>query len=388
MHGSGCYGRGGLSLTANQDETCKQSSPSGGPLAGLRVLEFLSIGPGPHCAMLLSDLGAEVVRIQRPAGNGWPNPIVDRGRQTITIDFRTTDGRDACIEAAEKADVLIEGFRPGVMERRGLGPEVLMARNPRLIYGRLTGWGQQGVLSHAAGHDINYTALTGALAAMGRPREPPRPPLNLVGDFGGGSLFLAFGILAALWERSKSGCGQIVDAAIVDGVLSLMSTLIGVAATGSLSLERERSLLGGAAPFYRCYECKDGRHISVGAIEPRFYAELLELCEAPAALFTAQYDERRWPELNEALEKIFATRTRNEWCSLLEGTDSCFAPVLVAGEASRHEHLRSRGAFVKIDDIEHQLPAPRFSRTPGSIAQSGDGKDALERWGVLLKNLS
>jgi alpha-methylacyl-CoA racemase len=388
MHRSGCSERGGLFLTANQDETCKQSSPSGGPLAGLRVLEFLSIGPGPHCAMLLSDLGAEVVRIQRPAGNGWPNPIVDRGRQTITIDFRTTDGRDACIEAAEKADVLIEGFRPGVMERRGLGPEVLMARNPRLIYGRLTGWGQQGVLSRAAGHDINYTALTGALAAMGRPSEPPRPPLNLVGDFGGGSLFLAFGILAALWERSKSGRGQIVDAAIVDGVLSLMSTLIGVAATGSLSLERERSLLGGAAPFYRCYECKDGRHISVGAIEPRFYAELLELCEAPAALFAAQYDERRWPELNEALEKIFATRTRNEWCSLLEGTDSCFAPVLVAGEVSRHEHLRSRGAFVKIGDIEHQLPAPRFSRTPGSIAQNGDGKDALERWGVSLKNLS
>lgn len=388
MHRSGCLERGGLFLTANQDETCKQSSPSGGPLAGLRVLEFLSIGPGPHCAMLLSDLGAEVVRIQRPAGNGWPNPIVDRGRQTLTIDFRTTDGRDVCIEAAEKADVLIEGFRPGVMERRGLGPEVLMARNPRLIYGRLTGWGQQGVLSHAAGHDINYTALTGALAAMGRPTEPPRPPLNLVGDFGGGSLFLAFGILAALWERSKSGCGQIVDAAIVDGVLSLMSTLIGVAATGSLSLERERSLLGGAAPFYRCYECKDGRHISVGAIEPRFYAKLLELCEAPAALFTAQYDERGWPELNEALEKTFAMRTRNEWCSLLEGTDACFAPVLTAGEAPQHEHLRSRGAFVKIGDIEHQLPAPRFSRTPGSIAQNGDGKVALERWGVSLKNLS
>jgi len=375
-------------LTADQDGTCKQSSRASGPLAGVRVLEFLSIGPGPHCAMLLSDLGAEVVRIQRPGGNGWPNPIVDRGRQTITIDFRTADGRDACIEAGEKADVLIEGFRPGVMERRGLGPEVLMVRNPRLIYGRLTGWGQQGTLSHTVGHDINYVALTGALAAMGRPGEPPRPPLILVGDFGGGSLFLAFGILAALWERSKSGCGQIVDAAIVDGVLSLMSTLIGGAASGALSLERERSLLGGAAPFYRCYECKDGRHVSVGAIEPRFYAKLLELCQAPAAFFTAQYDERCWPELNEALEKIFATRTRDEWCALLEGTDACFAPVLTAGEALQHAHLRSRGAFVKIGDIEHQLPAPRFSRTSGSIAQSGDGKDALERWGVSLKNLS
>jgi alpha-methylacyl-CoA racemase len=338
--------------------------------------------------MLFSDLGADVVRIQRPGGNGWPNPIVDRGRQTLTIDFRTSEGRDVCIAASEKADVLIEGFRPGVMERHGLGPEVLMARNPRLIYGRLTGWGQQGALSHAAGHDINYVALTGALAAMGRPGEPPRPPLNLVGDFGGGSLFLAFGILAALWERNKSERGQVVDAAIVDGVLSLMSTLVGVVAGGTLSLERERSMLGGAAPFYRCYECKDGRHVSVGAIEPRFYARLLALCEAPVALMAAQYDEREWPALNEVLEKIFATRDRDEWCSLLEGTDACFAPVLTVAEAPQHEHLRSRGAFVKIGDIEHQLPAPRFSRTPGSIAQSGDGKDALERWGVSLKNLS
>jgi alpha-methylacyl-CoA racemase len=353
-----------------------------GPLACLRVLEFSSIGPGPHCAMLLSDLGAEVVRIDRPGGNGWPNPIVDRGRQALAIDLHTASGRDLGIAAADKADVLIEGFRPGVMERLGLGPQVLMLRNPRLVYGRMTGWGQEGTLATAAGHDINYIALTGALAAMGRPGEPPRPPLNLVGDFGGGSLFLAFGIMAALWERNRSQCGQVVDAAIVDGVASLMSTLVGVAGTGAITLEREHSLLGGAAPFYRCYACKDGLHVAVGAIEPTFYARLVDLTGAPATLVQEQYETERWNEHYAIFAALFATRTREEWCSLLEGTDACFAPVLTTEEALRHEHMKSRAVFTRIGELEHNSPAPRFSRTPGSIGEGGDGKLALQRWGV------
>jgi alpha-methylacyl-CoA racemase len=244
---------------------------SRGPLDGLRVVEFASIGPGPHCAMLLADLGADVQRIDWPGGNGWNNPVVDRGRAALTIDIRTAEGRDRSLLIIDKADVLIEGNRPGVLERLGLGPDTALARNPRLVYGRMTGWGQDGPLARAAGHDINYIALTGALAAIGRPGEPSVPPLNLVGDFGGGSMFLALGILAALWERGTSGEGQVVDAAIVDGVCSLMSMFSGFVSSGTISMDRRLNPLGGAAPFYRCYTCKDGREISVGAIEPHFY---------------------------------------------------------------------------------------------------------------------
>src|SRR4249920_3878913 len=247
-----------------------------GPLSGLRVLEFAGIGPGPHVAMLLANLGAEVLRVQRPGGNGYPNPIVDSGLSCLTMDIRTDEGRARCLEIAEVVDVVIEGNRPGVMERLGLGPEPMMQRNPRLIYGRMTGWGQTGPLAQSAGHDINYIALTGALAAIGRTGEPAQAPLNLVGDFGGGSMFLAFGIAAALWEREKAGKGQVIDASIVDGVASLMTFFAGLVPSGAISLARDKNLLGGAAPFYRCYVCADGKEISVGAIEPKFYTELLD----------------------------------------------------------------------------------------------------------------
>ena len=356
-----------------------RSGGRGGPLAGLRVLEFSSIGPGPHCAMLLADLGAEVLRIDREGGNGWPNPIVDRGRSTVVVDIRSDDGRAYCLQAADKADVLIEGFRPGVMERLGLGPEILLARNPRLVYGRVTGWGQEGPLAKTAGHDINYIALTGALAAMGKPGEAAVPPLNLVGDFGGGSMFLAFGIMAALWERQTSGQGQVVDAAIVDGVTSLMTMFAGLIPARRISVDRQVNLLGGAAPFYRCYLCKDGKEISVGALEPHFYNLLLERIGAPAALREDQNNPVNWPERNALLTDLFKTRPAAEWQALLEGTDACFAPVLELAEAPHHAHMRARGAYLEAGGVLQAAPAPRFSRTPGAIHPTHDDGDAMLR---------
>jgi alpha-methylacyl-CoA racemase len=352
-----------------------------GPLAGLRVLEFSSIGPGPHCAMLLADLGAEVVRIDRQGGNGWANPIVDRGRSTVVVDIRSDEGREYCLQAADRADVIIEGFRPGVMERLGLGPDVVLARNPRLVYGRMTGWGQEGPLAKSAGHDINYIALTGALAAIGRPGESAVPPLNLVGDFGGGSLFLAFGIVAALWERGRSGKGQVVDAAIVDGVTSLMTMFAGLQPAKRISMERQFNPLGGAAPFYRCYICKDGEEISVGALEPKFYRELLERIEAPASLREAQNDPVNWPQRNALLADLFKTRTSSEWQVLLEGTDACFAPVLRLADAPGHPHMKARDTYIDAQGLLQAAPAPRFSRTPGAIRPArNDGHERLEAW--------
>jgi alpha-methylacyl-CoA racemase len=351
-------------------------------MAGVRVIEFASIGPGPQCAMLLADLGAEVLRIERPGGNGWPNPIVDRGRSILTLDLRTEAGKRTCLAAADKADVLIEGFRPGVMERLGFGPDALLARNPRLVYGRMTGWGQIGPLSQAAGHDINYIALTGALAAIGKTDETAIPPLNLVGDFGGGSMFLAVGILAALLERQQSGKGQVVDAAIVDGVASLMSFFGGLTRRGAISLDRNRNLLGGAAHFYRCYRCADDREIAVGPLEPQFYEELLRKIGAPAELAVDQNDHRLWEQRSEQLAGIFATKTRDEWCALLEGSDACFAPVLTLEESAEHPHLRARGTYVDVDGALQPAPAPRFSRTPGEIVPGLDAAALLQRWGV------
>ena len=356
---------------------------SSGPLSGLRVVEFVGIGPGPHCAMLLSDLGAEVLRIDRPGGNGASNPVMDRGRATLKLDIRTETGVSQALLAADKADVIIEGLRPGVMERLGLGPEVLLQRNPRLIYGRMTGWGQDGPLARAAGHDINYIALTGALAALGNKDEPPPPPLNLVGDFGGGSLYLAFGIMSALWERERSGLGQVVDAAIVDGVASMMAMFHGFAPSDHISVERGQNLVGGAAPFYRCYRCADGEHISVGPLEPHFYSQMLEKIGAPAYLHGNQYDRATWQQDTVALTELFATKTRAEWTDLLEGTDVCFAPVLSMAEAPNHPHMRARGIYTERDGVIHSAPAPRFSRTPGSIAESRDGRDVLAAWGVI-----
>lgn len=346
-----------------------------GPLVGLRVLEFAGIGPGPHCTMQLADMGAEVLRIEREGGNGWPNPVADRGRSVLALDIRSEAGRQRCLELADRADVLIEGFRPGVMERLGLGPEVLCARNPRLVYGRMTGWGQTGPLARAAGHDINYIALTGALAALGGREGASIPPLNLVGDFGGGSMFLAFGLLAALWERERSDLGQVVDAAIVDGVSSLMSFFAG----GSLSLERQHSLLGGAAPYYRCYTCADGREIAVGPLEPQFYRELLERIEAPESLLQGREEPANWEVHGHCLAELFATRTREEWCALLEGSDACFAPVLSLSEAPEHPHMRARGVYREVGGTLQAAPAPRLSRTPGKARPSVrlDG----EAWG-------
>lgn len=340
--------------------------PRQGPLAGLRVLEFAGIGPGPHCAMLLADMGAEVLRIEREGGNGWPNPVADRGRSVLVLDIRSEAGRARCLELAEQADVLIEGFRPGVMERLGLGPEELCARNPRLVYGRMTGWGQSGPLAKSAGHDINYIALTGALAAIGGRAGTAIPPLNLVGDFGGGSMFLAFGIMTALWERERSGLGQVVDAAIVDGVSSLMSFFAG----SSLSLAREGNLLGGAAPYYRCYTCADGREVAVGPLEPQFYDEFLERIGAPASLREGREDPANWPAHGECLAELFASRPQAEWCALLEGSDACFAPVLALDEAPQHPHLQARGVYQEIEGMLQVAPAPRLSRTPGQARPS------------------
>ena len=350
-----------------------------GPLAGLRVMEFVSIGPGPHCAMLLSDLGADVLRIDRAGGNGWPNPIVDRGRATCSIDIRSDEGRKFCLDAAARADVLIEGFRPGVMERLGLGPDELLALNRRLIYGRMTGWGQTGPWAHAAGHDINYIALTGALAAIGNPGEPAAVPLNLIGDFGGGSMFLAFGIVAALWEREKSGQGQVVDAAIVDGVSSLMTMFAGLLPAGRISLNRSENLLGGAAPFYRCYLCRDGGEMSVGPIEPKFFAEMLTKLGLEEYLSDQQIPER-WVALAVALQRTFLTEDQAYWTALFDGSDACVAPVLTLAAAPHHRHLQARGTFVEKGGLLQAAPAPRFSRTPGNIQNSHEAQDMLARW--------
>jgi alpha-methylacyl-CoA racemase len=353
---------------------------SSGPLAGLRVLEFAGIGPGPHVAMLLADLGAEVVRIDRP-GATVANPVVERARHRLAADLKSKAGRAQVLAAAAAADVLIEGFRPGVMERLGLGPQVLMEANPRLVYARMTGWGQDGPLAQAAGHDINYIAITGALSAVGRAGETPTPPQNLLGDFGGGSMYCAFGIVAALYEREKSGKGQVVDAAIVDGATSLMSFFFGVRHQPHLTTARGKGMLGGAAHFYRCFTCADGKEVALGSIEPQFYAEMLARTGAPEELAQGQMNPANWDDYAERLAAMFATKTQAEWCALLEGTDACFAPVLGVEEAREHPHLKARGAYLEHDGMWHTAPAPRFSRTPGAVRSSADdGADVVARW--------
>ena len=355
-------------------------SEASGPLKGLKVMEFAGIGPGPHVAMLLADLGAEVVRIERP-GSTVANPVVERARHRVAVDIKSDEGKRFCHDAAASADVLIEGFRPGVMERLGLGPDELLALNDRLVYARMTGWGQDGPLSSAAGHDINYIALTGALSAVGRAGETAIPPQNLVGDFGGGSMYCAFGIMAALFERERSGRGQVVDAAIVDGVTSLMSFFAGAGGRPFLSTERGKGMLGGAAHFYRCFECADGKEVSVGAIEPQFYAELLEKAGAPPELAEGQMNPANWDEYAEKLVELFKTKTRAEWTELLEGSDACFAPVLELDEARDHPHMKARNLFAQHDGQWHTAPAPRFSRTQGAVRSSADdGADVVAGW--------
>lgn len=357
-----------------------------GPLAGIRVIEFAGIGPGPFACMLLSDLGAEVVRVDRPGARlGDPNDIIGRGRQTVLLDLKKPDDVAKVMELLAEADVLVEGFRPGVMERLGLGPDAVAEHNPRLVYGRMTGWGQDGPLAQAAGHDINYISIAGALAAIGEPDRAPVPPLNLVGDYGGGSLYLVVGILSALIEAKRSGKGQVVDAAICDGVVSLMSLFQVQALRGTHSERRGSNLLDGGAPYYRAYETADGEFVSLGPIEPKFFELLCEKVGMPEELRLAQNDRSRWPEMTEAFASIFRGRTRAQWCELLEGTDACFAPVLSLSEAAQHPHLQARGAFVQVEGVIHTAPAPRLSRTPARIQGPApkaavSATQLLDRW--------
>lgn len=331
-------------------------------------MEFAGIGPGPFAGMLLSDMGADVVRIDRPGTGGCdPRDFASRGRRLVRLDLKSTDGRDQALALLEHADALIEGFRPGVMERLGLGPDAVMARNPRLVYGRMTGWGQSGPLAHAAGHDINYVSLSGALAAIGSRDGGPLPPLNLVGDYGGGALYLVVGMLAALYEARDSGRGQVIDAAMCDGAASLMTQFFSLAAMGRWNEHRESNLLDGGAHFYRVYQCADARYLAIGAIEPQFYARLRELVGLSDPEFDHQSDPAHWPALRNKLAAIIRTRTRDEWCRLLEGSDACVAPVLSMSEVPKHPHLAARGTFIGSGRFVQPAPAPRFSRTPAGI---------------------
>ncbi len=347
-----------------------------GPLRGLRVIEMAAIGPVPFCAMLLADLGADVVRIDPKNGRLSPMDVHARGKRAVALDLKDEADLETAKSLIGAVDVLLEGFRPGVMERLGLGPEAAFALNSGLVYGRMTGWGQTGPLANAAGHDINYISLTGALAAIGPKDGAPVPPLNLVGDFGGGSLYLAMGVLAALFERKCSGRGQVVDAAMVDGAASLMSLFSMMDAAGIGQAKRGRNMLDGSAHFYRVYECADRKYISLGAIEPRFYARFRELLGADAPEDFPGQAPKQWEEGAEVFARLFKTRTRAEWCSRLEGTDACFAPVLEFDEAPDHPHMKARGTYQKAFGIVQAKPAPRFSRTEGAI-QGGPPSEFL-----------
>lgn len=338
-----------------------------GPLAGLKIIEFASIGPGPFAGMMLSDMGADVLQIVRPGTADPPaNRLDARGRRAIVLDLKQPAAVSTCLELAETAEVVFEGNRPGVMERLGLGPEPMLARNPRLVYGRMTGWGQHGPYAHAAGHDINYLALTGALNAIGTAQKP-LAPLNLAGDYGGGAMFLVSGILAALLHARASGRGQVVDAAMTDGASYLMSLFYGFFAAGQWQDRRCSNLLDGGAPFYDTYRCADGKWISIGSLEPQFYALLLEKTNAGPQLGAARTERASWPKLREHLVEIFATKTQAEWCALLEYSDVCFAPVLSLAEAPRHPHNVARQTFVTRGGVVQPAPAPRFSATPSDI---------------------
>ncbi len=358
-----------------------------GPLTGVKIIEFAGIGPGPFCAMLLSDMGAEIVRIDRKGARGGSKfDVTSRGRRSVAIDLKNPKGTETVLRLLEQADALVEGFRPGVMERLGLGPDVVMARNPRMVYGRMTGWGQHGPLAHAAGHDINYIALTGALYGIGRSHEKPVPPLNLVGDFGGGAMYLAMGICAALFEAERSGEGQVIDAAMTDGASSLMAMFYGMRASGMWSDERGANLLDTGAHFYDTYECSCGRWVAIGSIEPQFYAELLEKAGISDPEFQNQMSKDHWPALRDKLTALFKTQDRDAWCAIMEGTDICFAPVLSLEEAPNHPHNAARQTFIEVDGVVQPNAAPRFSRTreevQGPAPQVGEhSESALMDWG-------
>jgi len=355
-----------------------------GPLEGVRVVEFAGIGPGPFAAMLLADMGADVIRIDRKGGrNPSKYEVTYRGRAGVALDLKKPEAIEAALKLIDKADALIEGFRPGVMERLGVGPDVCLKRNPKLVYGRMTGWGQTGTLAQAAGHDINYIALTGALHGIGHGTGKPVPPLNLVGDFGG-ALYMAFGLVCGILEARKSGKGQVVDVAMTDGAASLMAMFYGMNAAGLWADKRGVNLLDSGAHFYDTYETKDGKWIALGSIEPQFYRELLEKTGITDSAFEAQMDRGAWPELKKKIEAVIKTKTRDEWDRIMLGSDVCYAPVLSLEEAPKHPHNMARSTFVEIDGVVQPAPAPRFSRTEPQVQASAakrDAKASLTAWG-------
>ncbi|MBO0681915.1 MAG: CoA transferase [Candidatus Dormibacteraeota bacterium] len=363
-----------------------------GPLTGVKVVEFAGIGPGPFAGMMLADMGADVLRVARPeAGFGRFTEgrfdVHQRGKHTVRVDLKEPKGVAIALRLVQRADCLIEGFRPGVMERLGLGPEQCLARNPRLVYGRMTGWGQDGRLAQAPGHDIDYIALAGVLWSIGRRGQPPTPPVNLIGDFGGGGMLLSFGLVCGLLEARSSGQGQVVDAAMVDGSALLASAIYGMHAAGLWSDQRGTNLLDGGAHFYDVYETADGEFLAVGAIEPQFHAELVRLTGLDLGEAASYLDPQAWPAAKERLAAIFRTRTRDEWCDLLEGSDACVAPVLRVAEAPRHPHNRDRGTFLALQGVVQPAPAPRFSRTPPAAPRPPSDPDpdlgaTLEAWGL------
>jgi alpha-methylacyl-CoA racemase len=365
-----------------------------GVLTGIRVLEFEAIGPGPFGAMLLADMGADVLRIDRPQapddlGPKRSGPRIDvtgRGRRSVTLDLKQPEAIEAALELMAEADVIIEGFRPGTMERLGLGPDVALARNPRLVYGRMTGWGQTGPLAARAGHDLNYIALSGVLSGIGRAGEPPVPPLNVVGDYGGGGMLLALGVVAALFNVQRGGAGQVVDAAMIEGAAQLGAVVWGLLASGNWNEQRESNLLDGGTPWYDSYRTKDGHYMSVGAVEARFYAEFVQKLGLNAADLPKQHDRNGWPILRERFTAAFLSRTRDEWCAVFDGSDACVAPVLTFSEAPLHAQHVARKSFVEVAGVVQPAPAPRFSATPSSIQrvapQRGEqGLSALKDWG-------
>jgi alpha-methylacyl-CoA racemase len=363
-----------------------------GPLQGIKLIEIAGMGPAPFAAMWLADMGAEVLRVERPGGipaQSWPEPAVDvvsRGRRCVCIDLKRSEGVALVLDLVQHADGLFEGNRPGVMERLGLGPDACLARNPRLVYGRMTGWGQDGPLAQAAGHDLNFIALAGALDLIGRQGQPPTPPVNLVGDYAGGGMVLAFGMVCALLECQRSGRGQVIDASIVDGAAMLTAVFHGIRHAGFLREERGTNIIDSGSHFYDAYETADGKYVSIASFEPHFYAELLRRLGLEGEDLP-QMDPSRWPELKARFAPLFKTKTRQQWCELLEGTDACFAPVLSLGEAPQHPHNQARGTFVEVAGVVQPRPAPRFSRTPAEIqrppARPGEHtEEALRDWGV------
>lgn len=350
-----------------------------GPLQGYKIIELAGIGPGPFCGMMLADMGAEVIRVDRHSGRDGSKDVLNRSRKTLALDLKKPEAVEIVLKLVESADAIFEGFRPGVCERLGLGPDVCLSRNPKLVYGRMTGWGQDGPMAKAAGHDINYISLSGALHAIGRKGQKPVPPLNLVGDFGGGGMMLAFGMVCALLETQKSGKGQIIDASMVEGSAALMAMFSSLQNIGLFKHERESNILDGAAHFYDTYETADAKYISIGSIEPQFYALLIEKAQLDPQTFKPQMNMKQWPDLKEKLTAVFKTKTRAQWVEIMEGSDVCFAPILSLAEAPQHPHNKARNSFVEVGGIIQHAPTPKFSRTIAQMPRPGKSTGADSR---------